>query len=172
MNPVLNVASLCALRPYSYSGFSRWRRGYIGIASLDTKTASAQLIPDKVNLSVVGSWLHQCRYDHPACNANRHAPLTSSKAIDCRTRLIISLPLESCYEYVTLSYVWGTNTDVSWDSKNSFPKLIEDTIKVVRGLGLKYLWVDRYCIPRAHVSFSATRGGRKAARVSDGDEIK
>ncbi|EDO65472.1 HET-domain-containing protein [Neurospora crassa] len=62
--------------------------------------------------------------------------------------------------YVTLSYVWG-NSEASPDSTgpsattapilpetSKLPKVVSDAMKVVLGLGYRYLWVDRYCVPQ------------------------
>ncbi|KAL7790824.1 heterokaryon incompatibility domain-containing protein [Trichoderma ceciliae] len=63
-------------------------------------------------------------------------------------------------DYVTLSYVWGDSHDADWAPKfeqelddgdhlpHELPKLIADAISATKGLGYRYLWVDRYCIPR------------------------
>ncbi|KAL7948951.1 heterokaryon incompatibility domain-containing protein [Trichoderma barbatum] len=62
-------------------------------------------------------------------------------------------------EYVTLSYVGGRSRDVDDESTSELrpdasghlprhlPKLIADAISTTKGLGYRYLWVDRYCIP-------------------------
>jgi hypothetical protein len=66
-------------------------------------------------------------------------------------------------QYVALSYIWGDSDGVCATSdniaqimeKNAFSspafnisKVISDAIQLVRHLGGKYLWVDRYCIPQ------------------------
>ncbi|KAL7936686.1 heterokaryon incompatibility domain-containing protein [Trichoderma chlorosporum] len=61
-------------------------------------------------------------------------------------------------DYVTLSYVWGSSrhnaeaaTQLGFEDGDHLPghlpKLIADAISTTRGLGYRYLWVDRYCMP-------------------------
>lgn len=65
------------------------------------------------------------------------------------------------YHYVALSYVWGgasscktmlqnvmqhrTHGDLESVS-HRFPKAVQDAIKLVRQLGVKYIWIDALCI--------------------------
>ncbi|RFU75156.1 heterokaryon incompatibility [Trichoderma arundinaceum] len=69
-------------------------------------------------------------------------------------------------DYVTLSYVWGSSRDAEEREEeegeeaiperesdgdhlpSELPKLIADAISTTKALGYRYLWVDRYCIPR------------------------
>lgn len=57
-------------------------------------------------------------------------------------------------DYVTLSYVMGTYREDDDDNGNDehlpsrLPKVIADAISTTKALGYRYLWVDRYCIPR------------------------
>lgn len=68
--------------------------------------------------------------------------------IDCHTREIIAV--QGPLDYVALSYVWGaTVQQAAPDSKIlplHLPRTVEDAMAVVRELGLRYLWVDRYCL--------------------------
>ncbi|PTB68011.1 HET-domain-containing protein [Trichoderma citrinoviride] len=56
-------------------------------------------------------------------------------------------------DYVTLSYVSGSSSDADTEIDDdhllpeSLPKLIADAISTTKGLGYRYLWVDRYCMP-------------------------
>src|SRR6202034_273621 len=88
------------------------------------------------------------------------------KLVDVKNRMIV--PDNKSAPYVALSYVWGLNqANKSETSKGSgrkrpretsgsntlytplpkhVPKTIEDAMEFVEQLGLKYLWVDRYCV--------------------------
>ncbi|KAK0751444.1 heterokaryon incompatibility, partial [Schizothecium vesticola] len=67
-------------------------------------------------------------------------------------------------EWVALSYVWRLAVDSVPASSlvgrlptglrlpDMIPGLIVDAMKVVRGLGYRYLWVDRYCINQDDVA--------------------
>jgi len=77
--------------------------------------------------------------------------LPGLKVIDCSTLKVVAAPLD--LEYVALSYLWGDCNDEEAssgtdDDLNSLPvpQTVQDTIAVVVQLGLRYLWVDRYCI--------------------------
>jgi len=74
---------------------------------------------------------------------------TDFRVIDCETSLVCPLPKGQ--DYLTLSYVWGTGLDTGGPYgalPNTAPKVIRDAASVTLGLGFRYLWVDRYCIPR------------------------
>ncbi|KAK3938625.1 heterokaryon incompatibility protein-domain-containing protein, partial [Diplogelasinospora grovesii] len=117
-----------------------------------------KLEPDKIGYSIFSHWLSFCKERHEKiCERPRGANDTRSfslKVIDCATRKILSLPLGGKEDYVTLSYVWGLSTDTSGNKEDStelpesVPKVIEDAMIVVMQLGLRFLWVDRYCIPQ------------------------
>ncbi|KAK6853899.1 hypothetical protein PG995_010711 [Apiospora arundinis] len=84
-------------------------------------------------------------------------------------------------EYAALSYVWGASgkeaLNLYWHNINELSRRIPpekvartilDAIKVTRGLGLRYLWVDSLCIiqkPRAG-------DGDSDARQSQADQLK
>lgn len=80
--------------------------------------------------------------------------------IDCMTRRIIPASEAVGKVYVTLSYVWGASsgsTDERVEGAGSvsslpshLPKVVEDSVKVVKELGFRCLWVDRYCIPQGN----------------------
>ncbi|KAH7116543.1 heterokaryon incompatibility protein-domain-containing protein [Dactylonectria estremocensis] len=70
--------------------------------------------------------------------------------IDCQTRKIV--PVNGPCDYIALSYVWGPT--VAEPSQGSslparLPRTVEDAMIVVRELGLRYLWVDRYCLDQS-----------------------
>jgi len=75
---------------------------------------------------------------------------TGFRVIDCFTRRIVSL--RSRDPYTTLSYVWGfavpEKSDDSLHLPDKAPPVIEDAISLTKLLGLRYLWVDQYCIPQ------------------------
>jgi hypothetical protein len=56
--------------------------------------------------------------------------------------------------YITLSYLWSraghfTDQDLQGRSlSDGMPLIVEDTIQVVKMLGYRYHWVDRYCVPQ------------------------
>jgi hypothetical protein len=72
------------------------------------------------------------------------------KLVDCFSRIIVKA--ETHHRYAALSYVWGIlpqpdlNDFISNQLPDELPPLIEDAITVTKGIQLRYLWVDRYCI--------------------------
>src|SRR5205085_1041572 len=61
--------------------------------------------------------------------------------------------------YLALSYVWGSptsqtstqaTTQEAWPngnfSINNAPLTVQDAARVVKEIGIRYLWVDKYCI--------------------------
>ena len=127
-----------------------------------------KLIPDKVNYRLISEWLQLCRSMHVSCGSDGglgNGQIPGLKVIDCTTGNIV--PFDSLSgntscgeesktsEYVTLSYVWGKDPSegpvISQQQQSlpsSLPLTIRDTIQVVKRLGYKYLWIDRYCIPQ------------------------
>ncbi|KAK4220624.1 heterokaryon incompatibility protein-domain-containing protein [Podospora fimiseda] len=74
------------------------------------------------------------------------------RVIDCETRTVLDAP-EGC-EFTALSYVWGTPNreedvfSVSTEAllPDTLPLTVRDAMQVVLELGIRYLWVDKYCI--------------------------
>ncbi|KAH6652724.1 heterokaryon incompatibility protein-domain-containing protein [Truncatella angustata] len=61
------------------------------------------------------------------------------------------VPLPANQPYVTLSYVWGSPANETLGRSGlpeSLPRTIGDSVIVAKQLGIRYLWVDRYCIPQ------------------------
>lgn len=90
--------------------------------------------------------------------------------IDCLNWEIVAWT--SKMEFVALSYVWGSPGTNMVERAHFFPcplpqsrpLVIEDSIIVVRKLGLRYLWVDQYCICQWDPAL-------KAAQISRMDSI-
>jgi hypothetical protein len=98
-------------------------------------------------------WLEYCRSNHnKVCNSTKLSRPKALRLIDCKERKIIQPT--SWVEYIALSYVWGTHGGAQYkiddlmvgDAIPELPKTIEDSIDVTKRLGIRYLWVDRYCI--------------------------
>jgi hypothetical protein len=71
--------------------------------------------------------------------------------MDCGdlTSLKVITTEEALPEYLTLSYVWGIGNEApiaDWGLLEELPRTVQDAIHVVKALGYRYLWVDRYCI--------------------------
>ncbi|KAF1953390.1 HET-domain-containing protein [Byssothecium circinans] len=136
ISPILNY----------YNGYISTFR--IGIRSQSPNKDFAPLaIGPTVNYDVIHEWLSHCHEFHPtACQSKGTVEIPGFKVINCATRIIEPAP-GGC-SYVALSYVWGT---VDHDGQQSgFPPTIDDSISVTLKMGMKYLWVDRYCIDQVN----------------------
>ncbi|KAK3994351.1 heterokaryon incompatibility protein-domain-containing protein [Cladorrhinum sp. PSN332] len=89
----------------------------------------------------IKEWLNTCRTDpqhERVCSLKISYRPPNLRLIDVERIVVIPAPPEA--EYVALSYVWGAN------QSEGFPQVVLDSIEVVRALGYRYLWVDKYCI--------------------------
>ena len=118
-----------------------------------------------VNFKLMSRWMNGCQESHSYCqrkydyvlridgsggiNATPNV-VEGMKLIDCRARRIVNA--EARHEYAALSYVWGFLSEDGSQKLSGkrlpakLPQLIEDIITVTMRLGLRYLWIDRYCI--------------------------
>lgn len=79
------------------------------------------------------------------------ATLRGLLVIDCSSRCVVTAEPDCHYE--ALSYVWGSITSRGGDENfkqdlhgHRLPRTVQDAINVVLVLGMRFLWVDRYCI--------------------------
>ena len=77
------------------------------------------------------------------------------RLIDCDSLSVVT-GHSSC-SYAALSYVWSPNSRANQEQRGvsanspsaklrNASKTIQDAIRLTKALGVKYLWVDRYCI--------------------------
>ena len=114
-------------------------------------------IDPRIDFSIVTEWLSYCLCNHGALCTSTAQPTSGMKVIDCDgARPAIVVAPQSC-SYAALSYVWGQPSTHRGDftlkeAQNttylpeSLPCTITDSIAVCKSLGIRYLWVDRYCI--------------------------
>ncbi|KAF2263953.1 HET-domain-containing protein, partial [Lojkania enalia] len=108
--------------------------------------------PHQVNYPLVQEWLHFCKKNH-GCRMRYSRP-DNLQMIDCKTMQTVTAP-PNC-NYFALSYVWGkAKTAPPLSEPYSSPELlrnaapvVRDAIQVVKSLGGRYIWVDKYCIPQ------------------------
>lgn len=105
------------------------------------------------DLEMARQWLQHCISTHAELGTLKTSSVRPPglKLIDCRDFCIVDAPPR--VPYVTLSYVWGQEAQVCragephrLGTMDSLPRAISDAVEVVRRLGFRYLWVDRYCI--------------------------
>jgi hypothetical protein len=116
-----------------------------------------QVFPDKIDYAFMKHLIMDCAVNHVgACAEN---PLFSTSkdfhVIDCIDLKVVNLHASEII-YLALSYVWGKafKNESMGDCRNyelpeRIPSVVKDAMEVVRKLGYRYLWVDRYCIPQA-----------------------
>lgn len=124
---------------------------------------------DSIDMKILCGWITGCqtkhikRCPHPSPDSLISIrSLPGFKLVDCATRCVVQPP-EVC-EYVALSYVWGPppargiddlvpSSPATANLTKTLLKTIEDSIIVTLKMGLRYLWVDKYCINQgAHAS--------------------
>jgi hypothetical protein len=122
---------------------------------------SPRMVGRRFDPDVVKAWMSACDTHHPLCAAPQSRETAPElHFIDCQTRGIVSgNDLPPGAQYVALSYVWGIKTSTKLGPETSMKNgnpgkflpehtsaAIEDTIRVTLTLGLRFLWVDKYCI--------------------------
>lgn len=117
--------------------------------------------------SLASKWIRTCRQTHRNCRSysdKRETKVLPTRLIDVGTKAVSQAPrlfiptrhLPS-FEYIALSYAWGSSNFTKTTSSNlqamiqqlpwtELPKTIQDAIIVTRSLGVRYLWVDALCI--------------------------
>ncbi|KAI9729556.1 MAG: hypothetical protein M1834_006752 [Cirrosporium novae-zelandiae] len=122
----------------------------ISLATFDAPASrpalNARPVPSLINYDLLRNWVDGCIAHHgPGCRNSWSEKLLSSRVIDILSRRVVPYPAHC--EYVALSYVWGEvkPEDVSLKFEK-LPQTIEDAIKVTKGLGKQYLWVDALCV--------------------------
>lgn len=120
-----------------------------------------QIVPRLFDVSLAKAWLEMCTRYHQACRCpvNTRSQMPRTRLIDCTARKLINVGIWPFHRprYAALSYRWGTTSENKMeqdregrnepeDLLSNLPLTIEDAISVTKGLGLRYLWVDQYCI--------------------------
>lgn len=120
-----------------------------------------QIVPQNFDASLAKAWLEICTRHHRACRCpiTTRLQMPRTKLIDCMARKLINVGTWPFHRprYVALSYRWGLTPENKMDQNregrnepedplSNLPLTIEDAISVTKSLGLRYLWVDQYCI--------------------------
>jgi hypothetical protein len=125
----------------------------IHVRSLRGRSIDARAI----DFNILRGWVELCVQKHEQRCVQVESSASSLrdiKLIDCELRQIVpGLPSS---RYSALSYVWGTsksgNEDECVDNilPTTLPRTIEDAVSVTKALGLRYIWIDRYCIDQGN----------------------
>jgi len=98
--------------------------------------------PSSVDYALLQSWLEACPSPSHSAVAVPHM-----KLIDCAARTIVAA--EPHMRYLALSYVWGKGPPEPYQYPSlpaTLPPTVDDALTATLGLGLRYVWIDRYCI--------------------------
>lgn len=107
----------------------------------------------QVDFEILRKWMESCQSNHlTSCVEDSGLRVTGLRLIDVDTREIVEVT--GSVKYAALSYVWGQEEHIADKDTitvpNPAPNTVEDAMKVSKELGLKYLWIDRYCISQRH----------------------
>ena len=140
-----NNNSLANFRPFGCIGVSRpLHSGEEGV--------EIRVIPPRIkSFAIIRDWLNHCTKYHDACSNDVGVSVPHLRLVDCKTRKVVLAALD--VPYAALSYVWGTchSSPVGKSMQELpryLPQTIADAIEVTLALNLRYLWIDRYCIPQ------------------------
>jgi hypothetical protein len=111
-------------------------------------------------LAIARALLDTCETDPSHSFCQRSIPELPTRVIEVGNELQgarLFCSNKSKARYITLSYCWGKGNNLKTTKENldahlqvlplgTLPKTIRDAIKITRGLGMKYLWVDALCI--------------------------
>jgi hypothetical protein len=116
--------------------------------------------PGKIDYPLLRSWFDFCAKSHPSCapSSTSGAVVPHMKLIDCKTRTLVAA--EPHMRYLALSYVWGNGPPEASTYPSlptTLPPTVEDSLVVTLGLGLRYIWVDRYCIRQDDSTHKSTQ---------------
>jgi hypothetical protein len=140
-----------------------WRNGFISQAttsSIPQECLQARIMSSSIDYEYFRSLIRHCEENHwGECRESKLRQLPQLKLIDCETLCIVTTSTNCAY--LALSYVWG-HPKVPQAERNpqnvaipatevekkllTFPVVIKDAITVTKGLGYRFLWVDR-CSP-------------------------
>ncbi|CAF9922931.1 MAG: hypothetical protein ALECFALPRED_002265 [Alectoria fallacina] len=141
---------------------ARYARKFGWIGPVDNteggNTFHARILEPFVSMSLVKGWLGFCEKFHSStcgkavCSDEVH----SLHMIECKSRIVVDVSGPT--RYIALSYVWGgsecQSAVVLGDSARALPSktasTIEDAIALTLALGVKYLWVDQFCIDQTN----------------------
>ncbi|KAK5627495.1 hypothetical protein RRF57_003210 [Xylaria bambusicola] len=103
------------------------------------------------NIELSRYWLETCVSTHKHCQwriqeSSHASELKNFRLIDCSLDIPVVEVHSVTERYAALSYVWGQSTANTSDTVAKWPKTILDSITTTRKLGIRYLWVDKYCI--------------------------
>lgn len=130
--------------------------GLVFTSDLHPCEKSTLNLPGKIDFGVVKCWINECKNNrsHYSCKMESGTSnIPNLRLINCATRKIG--PFQEGDIYAALSYCWGGSqvsqadeTGTPFKLPQHLPATIEDAILVTQKLGIKCIWIDRYCVPQ------------------------
>ncbi|KAJ8110879.1 hypothetical protein OPT61_g6397 [Boeremia exigua] len=121
-----------------------WGRDWIALLGPEQIPGSLKISSFITDFSWMQAAVLACSQHHTDCLSKDLLSVPGLRVIDCSASSaalsIVLLPESG--QYAALSYVWG----LVYTDRTEYPAVIADAVKVTRELGLRYLWVDKYCI--------------------------
>jgi hypothetical protein len=128
---------------FRIAGSSRWKLASLPAVGLSSDVSSL------CDYDEIKTWYDACLKRHD-CGQLRTGIVRPKRLIDCKRRELRDIR----EPYVCLSYLWGTAEPNQEESEHEFPEglpqTIADAMTVTLKIGLRYLWVDRYCIDQSN----------------------
>jgi hypothetical protein len=143
---------LFPIEPTVHRGLSDGRIGLL-VKAQQSDVGSAGMVsgrlcdPASIDAGLLKEWIEWCSSDHRhVCGEIGQGGIRPDRLIDCTRRQLCN----NDEPYVCLSYVWGNNLLDGKGLGSTLPEVlpptISDAMEVTLKIGLRYLWVDRYCI--------------------------
>ena len=103
--------------------------------------------PASIREGILSGWVGVCQQCHDSCKDTSFKHFHPKALMDCERKQL-------CYNvrepYACLSYVWGGHNEHpnsgGEELLQDLPQTVSDALTVTLELGIRYLWVDRYCI--------------------------
>jgi hypothetical protein len=124
-------------------------------------------IHQMADFTIAKEWLNFCLTHHKnRCTSRMLSDwkVKGLRFLDCTRKPLTIKEPKQAKRYVALSYVWGSRQTEAW------PKVVLDAASVTQKLGLRYLWVDRYCIDQSNLEEKHYLISRMAS-IYEGAEI-
>lgn len=128
-----------------------------------------RVVTPMLDPAVPRCWIDHCKDMHGATCGRVEEPISGLRLVDCQERRVVCADgrgdSDRPLEYVTLSYIYGPADDKAGapfrapggalnDSRGPdddlllparLPAVFADAVTLTLSLGLRYLWIDRYC---------------------------
>ncbi|XXH05935.1 hypothetical protein Hte_012378 [Hypoxylon texense] len=139
------------------------RGGLIGHDNVDIGIAIDSDPTSVSAINIAKTWLSTCLAKHQSCLSQSQAVALPSRYLDVNDGIhndhifLRDSGVEPDHRYIALSHCWGTaeqlcTTSTTFQSHKEgipiriLPQTFKDAVRVVREVGLRYLWIDSLCI--------------------------